>query len=152
MLIVMHQDATCVQIERVTQAVHELGYQAHPMPGAQRTAICITGNRETIPTDSFAALPGVKEIIPVSKPYKLVSREFKAEDTVLRFGSFDIGGDELCVIAGPCSVETEDTTLRLAEQLSQLGVRFFRAGAFKPRTNPYSFQGLGEDGLGFWPR
>ena len=117
------------------------------MPGAQRTAICVTGNQALVPIDTFAGLPGIKEIIRVSKPYKLVSREFKPEGTVLRFGDRSIGGDELTVVAGPCSVETADTTLRIAEQLREMGVRFFRAGAFKPRTSPYAFQGLGQEGL-----
>ncbi len=147
MLIVMEKNATAEQISRVTQAVRALGYQAHPMPGAQRTAVCITGNPGPVPIESFAALPGIKEIIPVSKPYKLVSREFKPDRTLLSFGDHAIGDDALTVIAGPCSVETETTTLRIAEQLYELGIRFFRAGAFKPRTSPYSFQGLGKEGL-----
>ncbi len=154
MLIVMNQDATAEQIARVTSAVQELGFQAHPMPGAQRTAVCVTGNQGLVPIESFAGLPGIKEIIRVSKPYKLVSREFKPEGTVLRFGGSDrlagehcIGGDELAVIAGPCSVETVETTLRIAERLCEMGVHFFRAGAFKPRTSPYAFQGLGQEGL-----
>ncbi len=147
MLIVMNQDATAEQIARVTGAVQELGFQAHPMPGAQRTAVCVTGNQGLVPIETFAGLPGIKEIIRVSKPYKLVSREFKPEGTVLRFGKHSIGGDELTVIAGPCSVETAETTLRIAERLCEMGVHFFRAGAFKPRTSPYSFQGLGQEGL-----
>ena len=147
MLIVMNQDATTEQIARVTDAVRAMGFQAHPMPGAQRTAVCVTGNKDVVPIEAFAGLPGIKEIIRVSKPYKLVSREFKPEGTVLHFGDHSIGGDELAVIAGPCSVETEATTLRIAERLRELGVRFFRAGAFKPRTSPYAFQGLGQEGL-----
>lgn len=147
MLIVMDQTATREQIELVVKAVQDLGYQAHPMPGAQRTAVCITGNKGAVPIDAFAKLPGIKEIIRVSKPYKLVSRESKPDGTLLEFGEEVIGGDELTVIAGPCSVETEQTTMRIAKQLHELGIRFFRAGAYKPRTSPYAFQGLGKEGL-----
>ena len=147
MLIVMQQNATAEQIARVSDAVRELGFQAHPMPGAQRTAICVTGNQALVPADTFAGLPGIKEIIRVSKPYKLVSREFKPEGTVLRFGDRSIGGDELTVVAGPCSVETADTTLRIAVQLREMGVEFLRAGAVKPRTSPTAFQGRGKEGV-----
>jgi 3-deoxy-7-phosphoheptulonate synthase len=144
----MHQDATAAQVDRVCRAIRDLGYEPHPMPGAQRTAVCITGNRGAVPTDTLATLPGIREIIRVSKPYKLVTRDFRPEPTVISFGASRlVGGDELCVIAGPCSVESEVTTLGIAESLHRMGVRFFRAGAYKPRTSPYSFQGLGKEGL-----
>jgi 3-deoxy-7-phosphoheptulonate synthase len=101
-----------------------------------------------VPTDTLATLPGIREIIRVSKPYKLVTRDFRPDPTVLSFGpSRLIGADELCVIAGPCSVESEETTVGIAESLHRMGVRFFRAGAYKPRTSPYAFQGLGQAGL-----
>ncbi|MCO6436205.1 MAG: 3-deoxy-7-phosphoheptulonate synthase [Phycisphaerae bacterium] len=147
MLVVMEKNATDAQIERVCAAIRTMGYEPHPMPGAQRTAVCITGNRGPVETDGLAGLPGIREFIRVSKPYKLVSREFRQEDTVITLGDDAIGGEALSVIAGPCSVESPETTLRIAERLATLGVRFFRAGAYKPRTSPYAFQGLGEEGL-----
>lgn len=147
MLVVMEKYATPAQIERVCEAIRTMGYEPHPMPGAQRTAVCITGNRGPVETDGLAGLPGIREFIRVSKPYKLVSREFRQEDTVVTLGNDAVGGEALAVIAGPCSVESPERTMRIAERLAELGVRFFRAGAFKPRTSPYAFQGLGEEGL-----
>lgn len=147
MLIVMKHDATDEQVERVVEVVNNLGLKAHPMPGATRTAIGVTGNQGALETGYFENLPGVAEAIRVSKPYKLVSRDLKHEDTVVRVGDADIGGPEPAIIAGPCAVESLDQTLEIAEIVAATGVKFFRGGAFKPRTSPYSFQGLGEQGL-----
>lgn len=146
MLIVMKNDATAEQIKTVCAKIESLGFQPHSMPGAQRTAVCVTGNRGQVPEQHFLALPGVLEVIRVSKPYKLSSRETKHENTVFTVGKTQIGKDFL-VIAGTCSVETEDSMFRHAEQLKNMGVNFFRAGAYKPRTSPYDFQGHAEKGL-----
>jgi len=147
MLIVMHTTATDEQIAAVVQKIESLGFRAHPMPGAQRTAIGITGNAGPIDPGIFEGMPGVIEAMPVSKPYKLVSREFKPEKTVVRVGEAEIGGDELAIIAGPCAVESYEQTMTIARLISDPRVKFFRAGAYKPRTSPYTFQGLAEEGL-----
>lgn len=147
MLVVMDVNATPEQIEAVCQAIREMNYTPHPMPGAQRTAVCVTGNQGPVGRDVLAQLPGVREVIAVSRPYKLVSRESRPEDTVIEVRGERIGGNAPVFIAGPCSVETLDRTMRIAEGVAGLGVRFFRGGAFKPRTSPYAFQGLEEEGL-----
>ncbi|MBI5851651.1 MAG: 3-deoxy-7-phosphoheptulonate synthase [Planctomycetes bacterium] len=127
--------------------VRRLGFTPLPVPGADRTAICVTGNRGAVDASSLAHLPGVLECIPVTRPYKMVSREVHAESTIVRVGEVAIGGGEPVVVAGPCSVETEARTLRIAEEVKAAGAVMFRAGAFKPRTSPYAFQGLGREGL-----
>jgi 3-deoxy-7-phosphoheptulonate synthase len=151
MLIVMQAHATEEQVRAVCQRIESLGLKAHPMPGANRTAVGITGNRGAIDLGVLESLPGVSECIPVSKPYKLVSREAKEEDTVLRIptpsGDVLVGGKHIALVAGPCAVETEEQCFLTAERLQKSGVRLFRGGAYKPRTSPYSFQGLGEAGL-----
>ena len=147
MLIVMKPDATEAQVEEVLQVIRSLGYKPHPMPGATRTAIGITGNPGAIDPGHFENLSGVAEAIRVSKPYKLVSRDLKHEDTVVRVGDADIGGTQPAIIAGPCAVESRQQTMEIAEIVAANGAQFFRAGAFKPRTSPYSFQGLGVEGL-----
>ncbi len=128
-----------------------MGYRPHPMPGAQRTAIGITGNRGPLEPEEFECLSGVAEAIPVSKPYKLVSREVKNEDSLIRVGPEEagvtFGGQELQVIAGPCAIESHEQAFVAAERVRRAGARLFRGGAFKPRTSPYSFQGLGKEGL-----
>lgn len=145
----MNSCATESQIENVCRAVSLHGYRAHPIPGAQRTAIGVTGNRGEIDEGRFAALEGVAEVIRVSKPYKLVGREMHPEDTVVRFPGSDvaIGGRELALIAGPCSIESRESAFAIAEVAARSGARLFRGGAYKPRTSPYSFQGLGEEAL-----
>lgn len=147
MLIVMKKGATPFEIDGVVQAIRDLGYEPHPIPGAQRMAIGITGNQGVIDRSQLEALPGVFEAIPVSKPFKRVSREWKQEDTVVRVGPVMIGGPALTVIAGPCAVESLEQTVTIAQRVRAAGATMLRGGAFKPRTSPYSFQGLGEEGL-----
>ena len=148
MLVTLHADCTEAQSAAIEAAIRALGFTPVPVPGQQRTAICITGNRGPVDPSSFASLPGVLECIPVTKPWKLVGREVAPESTVVRVGGVPIGGDHPPVlIAGPCSVETEARTLAIARAAKSAGARLFRAGAFKPRTSPYEFQGLGEEAL-----
>jgi 3-deoxy-7-phosphoheptulonate synthase len=147
MLIVMTVGATPQQVEGVIQHVAALGLKAHPIPGAQRMAIGITGNQGAVEPALFENLPGVLEVIPVSHPYKLVSREVKPENSVITVGGVPVGGDNFAVIAGPCSVETPEQTLVIARAARSAGAQILRGGAFKPRTSPYAFQGLGEPGL-----
>src|ERR671933_1031371 len=147
MLIVMKADATERDIAEVERVIAELGYRPHTMPGASRTAIGITGNEGPVDVTRFETLPGVAEAIRVTKPYKLVSLDLRPEKTVVRVGDAAIGGDELAIIAGPCAVESREQVFAVAESVRRSGARFFRGGAFKPRTSPYAFQGLGEEGL-----
>ena len=143
----MDAAASAEDVARVVEAVETLGLQAHPIPGAQRTAIGITGNRGSVDSGAFENLPGVVEVIPVSAPYKLVSREAKRENTVVAVAGVPVGGTSLAVIAGPCAVESEEQALAIGRRVREAGARLYRGGAFKPRTSPYSFQGLGEEGL-----
>jgi 3-deoxy-7-phosphoheptulonate synthase len=147
MLVVMKNDATDSQIQAVIGEIERLGYRGVPMPGAQRTAICIVGNSGPVEDIGLLALEGVKETIRVSKPYKLVSREIHPEPTVISVNGIKIGGGKPVIIAGPCAVENEDQSLTIARLVKEYGAQIFRGGAFKPRTSPYSFQGLGEKGL-----
>jgi len=147
MLIVMTTAATAQQVEQVIGRIAALGLKAHPIPGAQRVAIGITGNQGAVEPAVFENLPGVLEVIPVSHPYKLVSREAKPEATVVMVGGVPVGGDNFAVFAGPCSVETPEQTLTIARAVRRAGAQILRGGAFKPRTSPYAFQGLGEPGL-----
>jgi len=147
MLVVMQASASEAEVAAVCEKIRQLGYQPHPMRGATRTAIGITGNLGPIETAPLETMPGVIECIPVTKPYKLVGREFKEEATVVRVGELAIGGRELAVIAGPCAVESREQALAIAAAVRAAGARLFRGGAYKPRTSPYSFQGLGGEGL-----
>jgi 3-deoxy-7-phosphoheptulonate synthase len=149
MLVVMKALATPEEIKAVCEHIEALGYRAHPLPGAQRTAIGITGNQGEVDRGNIEELPGVAEVIRVSKPYKLVSRDVKEEDTVIRFPGTDatIGGAKLAIIAGPCSIESREQAFAIAEQVALSGAQFLRGGAYKPRTSPYAFQGLGEEAL-----
>jgi 3-deoxy-7-phosphoheptulonate synthase len=147
MLVVMQADATPEQVARVLDAIRERDLTPHPLPGATRTAIGITGNTGAIDSQVFEVLPGVKECIRVTKPYKLASREMHRDDTVIRLPQATIGPGTFTVVAGPCSVENEKLIFQTAEFLLGRGVRLMRAGAFKPRTSPYAFQGLGREGL-----
>jgi 3-deoxy-7-phosphoheptulonate synthase len=143
----MKQDATKSDIERVKEKIQSLGFSPHEISGAQRVAIGITGNKGRVDPDLFLSMSGVLNAVPVSKPYKLVGREVHREDTLIRVGDEIVGGRELTLIAGPCSVESRSQIMEIAEQLRELGVKFLRGGAFKPRTSPYSFQGLKNEGL-----
>ena len=148
MLIVMEKGATPSQIQRVVATIEELGYQARPMPGKQRTAVGLVGNDGKVDSSRLAALEGVLEVIHVSQPYKQVSREWQAENTVVKLpGGLAVGGDDIVVMAGPCSVESEAQILTTARAVRDAGAVILRGGAFKPRTSPYSFQGLGKKGL-----
>src|SRR5882762_9776989 len=147
MLIVMKSDATETQIQTVLRVVEELGYRGHPMPGATRTAIGVTGNQTAVDPSHFENMPGVAEAIRVSKPYKLISLDLRPEKTIVRVGDATIGGEELAIIAGPCAIESRAQAFAIAETVRRSGARFFRGGAYKPRTSPYAFQGLGEEGL-----
>jgi 3-deoxy-7-phosphoheptulonate synthase len=147
MLIVMKADATEGEVAEVVRVITDLGFRAHAMPGAMRTAIGVTGNRGSLDTARFESLPGVAEAIRVTKPYKLVSVDLRPEKTVVRVGDAEIGGDELAIMAGPCAIESREQAFAIAEAVRRSGARFFRGGAYKPRTSPYAFQGLGEEGL-----
>jgi len=149
MLVVMKAHATEEQVRAVCERIETLGYRAHPIPGAQRTAIGITGNKGAMEPGTLEEMSGVQEVIQVSKPYKLVSRDAKEDDTIIRFAGSDgsFGGRDLGIIAGPCSIESREQAFTVAERVAKAGARFFRGGAYKPRTSPYAFQGMGEDGL-----
>jgi 3-deoxy-7-phosphoheptulonate synthase len=148
MLVMMKLHATKEEIDAVCRKIEAMGFKPHPIPGSMRTAIGITGNQGPIEAAAFESLPGVGECVPVSKPYKLVGRELKEETTVVDLGDgVRIGGPELAVIAGPCAVETREQARTIAAAVSAAGARLFRGGAYKPRTSPYSFQGLAEEGL-----
>jgi 3-deoxy-7-phosphoheptulonate synthase len=147
MLVVMKPHAAEAEIQAVVERIRALGFTPHPIPGAQRVAIGVTGNRGSIDTAQFETMPGVAEAIRVSQPFKLVSREVKEEDTVIDVGGVPLGGNALAVMAGPCSVESREQILETAHAVKAAGARFLRGGAFKPRTSPYEFQGLAEEGL-----
>src|ERR1044072_7947599 len=143
MLIVMKHDASDQQLEEVLKVIIDLGLKPHPMPGATRTAIGITGNQGPIEPGHFENLAGVGDALRFSKPYKHVSRDLKRDDTIVRVGDAEIGGAEPAIIAGPCAVESLEQTMSIAELVASCGVKFFRGGAFKPRSSPYFFPGLG---------
>src|SRR6202030_1064754 len=151
MLVVMQSHATEEQIRAVCDRIESLGFKAHPIPGAVRTAIGITGNTGAVDIGSLESMPGVGECIPVSKPYKLVSRDIKEENTIVRIltpaGEVTFGGPAVAMVAGPCAIESREQAFIVAERVKAAGARLFRGGAYKPRTSPYSFQGLGEPGL-----
>ncbi len=147
MLIVMKKNATDHQVREVVEAVEKRGYTAHAIPGGERVSIGILYNKGSVDAGHFLGFGGVKEVIPVTKPYKLVSREFRQENTQIRVGDAVFGNGTMPVIAGPCAVESLDQVLRIAESVKKAGAKLFRGGAFKPRTSPYSFQGLGLTGL-----
>jgi 3-deoxy-7-phosphoheptulonate synthase len=147
MLVVMHKDATQDQIDKVVETVTRMGLSAHPLPGRNRTAIGITGNTGAVDAQPLSVLPGVFELIRVTKPYKLTSREMHPDDSFVRMSQATFGPGHFPIIAGPCSVENEQMILEIAQALKQRGVKLLRAGAFKPRTSPYAFQGLGVEGL-----
>jgi 3-deoxy-7-phosphoheptulonate synthase len=152
MLILMRLDASRQEIDKVKSKVKSLGYVPHEIPGVQRVAIGITGNPGKVDPENFLNMSGVVDAIPVTKPYKLVSRDVKPENTIVRLADgsrqpTEVGGKELAIIAGPCSVESREQVLEIAHFLKDQGVKLLRGGAFKPRTSPYSFQGLKVEGL-----
>lgn len=147
MLIVMKPGATREDLDRVKDKITALGFRAHEIPGAHRLAIGITGNKGKINPELFNTLSGVEDAIPVSKPYKLVGRDARSDNTEINVGGETIGGKELAIIAGPCSVESWEQLIQTAEAVKEAGAKFLRGGAFKPRTSPYAFQGMKEEGL-----
>jgi 3-deoxy-7-phosphoheptulonate synthase len=148
MLVVMKQNATQDDIDAVVETIKEMGYGARPIPGEQRTAVGLIGNDGAVDSGRLAGLPGVLEVIPVTHPYKQVSREWREENTVVRLpNGTSIGGRDIVVMAGPCAVESEAQIIDIAHQLRDMGATVLRGGAFKPRTSPYAFQGLGLRGL-----
>ena len=147
MLVVMKNEATEAQVQEVIREIEKSGYRGIPIPGAERTAVCVVGNKGVVEDARLLTLKGVKETIRVTKPYKLVSRETHPESTIVAIGDVKIGGGEPVIMAGPCAVESEEQAFTIAHLVKQYGAQVFRGGAFKPRTSPYSFQGLGEKGL-----
>src|SRR5438876_12127525 len=148
MLVVMQHDATAKDVDRVVSIIEEMGYEARPMPGAQRTAVGLVGNDGRVDASRLEGLPGVQDVIHVTKPYKQVSREWQAENTVVRLpGGVTVGGAEVVTIAGPCSVENERQIIDAARLVKEAGAVILRGGAWKPRTSPDAFQGLGRPGL-----
>jgi 3-deoxy-7-phosphoheptulonate synthase len=148
MLIVMHRNATQKQINAVLTSVEKMGLTASSIPGIERTAIGVLGNKGYVDDTSIRDLAGVKEVIHVSKPYKMVSRDFHPRPTIIKICGVEIGeGRSPVTIAGPCAVENQDQIIRTAKAVKAAGAQFLRGGAFKPRTGPYTFQGLGEEGL-----
>src|SRR6266566_3008223 len=148
MLVVMQHDATAKDVDRVVNIIQEMGYEARPMPGAQRTAVGLVGNDGRVDASRLEALPGVAQIIHVTQPYKQVSREWRSENTVVELApGVTVGGESVVVIGGPCSVESEEQILSAARIVKAAGGTALRGGAFKPRSSPYSFQGMGKKGL-----
>ncbi len=147
MLIVMRHDASQKQIDGVISAVESKGCKARPIPGGDRVSIAVLFNKGALDETWFRELPGVKQAIAVTRPYKLVSRETKPDGTLIQVGNVTIGNGRMVIIAGPCAVESETQAMTIAESVKKSGGDMFRGGAFKPRTSPYSFQGLGEEGL-----
>jgi 3-deoxy-7-phosphoheptulonate synthase len=147
MLVVMNANATKAQIAAVVRVIESLGLRAHPMPGATRTAIAVTGNKEALDVRHFENMPGVAEAIRVSKPYKLTALDLKQERTVVDIDGARIGNGTFAMIAGPCAIESREQAFAIAEIVKNSGAKFFRGGAFKPRTSPYAFAGLGEEGM-----
>ncbi|HEV7219238.1 MAG TPA: 3-deoxy-7-phosphoheptulonate synthase [Terriglobales bacterium] len=149
MLVVMRAHATADEVRAVCEKIEALGYRAHSIPGAERTAIGITGNQGEIETGTLDEMAGVQEVIRVTKPYKLVSRDFRQDNTIISFPGTDatVGGRSLAIFAGPCAIESREQAFAVAERVHRAGAQFFRGGAYKPRTSPYSFQGMGEAGL-----
>jgi 3-deoxy-7-phosphoheptulonate synthase len=148
MLVVMENHATQAEIARVVETIEEMGYTARPMPGGTRTSVGLIGNDGRVDGSRIEALPGVAEVIHVSKPYKQVSREWKADNTIVTIApGVSFGGTDVVIVAGPCSVESEEQIVSAARAVRDAGATALRGGAFKPRSSPYSFQGLGKRGL-----
>ncbi|MGQ9787590.1 MAG: 3-deoxy-7-phosphoheptulonate synthase, partial [Anaerolineae bacterium] len=147
MIIVMRMGATQQEIENVVARVHELGFRTHLSQGEERTIIGVIGDERPVDKDSLARMQGVERIVPILRPFKLASRDFQPHDTIIEIAGHPIGGKRLTIIAGPCAVESREQILETAQLVKEAGAHMLRGGAFKPRTSPYSFQGLGEEAL-----
>jgi len=147
MIVVMKADATAKQVGGIIKKVRELGFEPHLSKGEKKSIIGVIGNEKRVDSQVFMVLPGVENVVPILQPFKLVGRELKSESTVVALNGVRVGGEEIVVMAGPCAVESREQTLAAAEAVAQSGAKVLRGGAFKPRTSPYSFQGLGEEGL-----
>ncbi len=147
MIIIMKQNATKEQIDNVESKLSALGFRTHPIFGEIKTVIGAIGDKRLLNTHAISSMPGVENLVPIMKPYKLAGRELKQNPTVIDLGNVQIGGNEIVVMAGPCAIEDEETFLETARKVKEAGARIIRGGAFKPRTSPYAFQGLQEDGL-----
>jgi 3-deoxy-7-phosphoheptulonate synthase len=147
MIIVMHANATADDVRHVVERIEELGLKAHPSQGVERTIIGVIGDERLVKKEQLSLLPHVEDVIPILKPYKMASRDFHPADTVVNVAGVSIGGKSVVVIAGPCSVETEEQLMNTARAVKAAGAHLLRGGAYKPRTSPYAFQGLGEEGL-----
>lgn len=147
MIIIMNQSATNEQIDQVEQRLSNLGFQTHPIHGDKKTIIGIIGDKQMLDIHAIAAMPGVDDLVPIMKPYKLASRELSDKPTIVRVGNVEFGGKDIVVIAGPCAIEDEKTYVETAVKVKEAGAKILRGGAFKPRSSPYAFQGLEEDGL-----
>lgn len=147
MIVVMKIDATTKQVGGVIKRIEEHGFKPHLSTGEKKTIVGMVGNGKKVDPELFMALDGVESVVPVLKPFKLASREFKSESTIIDVNGYQIGGKTIAMMAGPCSVESREQCLVTAERVAKAGAQFLRGGAFKPRSSPYSFQGLGEEGL-----
>ena len=147
MVIIMGDHATDQEIEHVSNKIIELGFDVHRSDGIERTVLGAVGDKRGVDKRDLELLPGVREVVSITKAYKLASREFRHEDSIIKVGDIKIGGDKIIIMAGPCAVENRDMVFESANLLKQNGANVLRGGAFKPRTSPYSFQGLGEEGL-----
>ena len=147
MIVVMKQGASEKEIQHVIKKIEEMGLKAHPSKGVERTVIGAIGDEHLIKEDQLKAIPSIEDVLPILKPYKLVSREFQKENTIVEINGVKIGGNEIVVIAGPCSVENEEQLMKTAIEVKKAGAKLLRGGAYKPRSSPYSFQGMGEQGL-----
>ena len=147
MIIVLKPKATEKEIKSVAEKIKKMGLRPHISRGVERTLIGAIGDESLLKEDQLKAMPVVEKVLPIMKPYKLVSREFKKEDTIIKVGNVKIGGNEIIVMAGPCAVENEKQIIETAKAVKRAGAQMLRGGAFKPRTSPYSFQGMGEEGL-----
>ncbi|MCX7748541.1 MAG: 3-deoxy-7-phosphoheptulonate synthase [Clostridia bacterium] len=147
MIIVMSKDATREQIDNVEKKLSDLGFRTHPIFGEIKTVIGAIGDKRLLNTHAISSMPGVESLVPIMKPFKLAGRELKQVPTIVEVGDVRIGGDEVVVMAGPCAIENEESFIGVAESVKAAGAKILRGGAFKPRTSPYAFQGLEEDGL-----
>ena len=147
MLIVMKSGASPDEIEKVLHAIETLGLRGHALPGENRTAIGVTGNKDSVDPAHFENLPGVANAIRVTQPYKLISKDLRPEKSIIKVGNAVIGDGSLAMIAGPCAIESREQLFTVAKTIAESGAQFFRGGAYKPRTSPYAFQGMGEEGL-----